>query len=75
MRHYSDQTDDDGYRACLFSDEEETLIDFADWLEAHDIGFTHNVIAVPELTDFTIWTHLITDASKVVLIKLTFGGR
>lgn len=74
MRHFTDHTDDEGYRASLYSDDEEVLIAFADWLTEHGIGFNHNVVAAPELEDFTVWTDWITDHRKAVLLKLTFGG-
>lgn len=74
MRHFSDHNDDEGYRASLYSDDEEELIAFADWLTENGIGFNHNVMAAPEIEDFTVWTDWIADPRLAVLLKMTWGG-
>lgn len=62
-----------GYRGAFHSDEEETLIAFSGWLRTQGIAFRHNVAAIPETYVFTILTEWITDKSKAVLLKMTWG--
>ncbi|WP_379921709.1 hypothetical protein [Erythrobacter sp. R86502] len=74
MIEYVDCLDDEGYRACLTSDQEETLIEFGNWLDQQGIAWTHDATAASEVEEFTIWTEWIADKGKAALLKLTFGG-
>jgi hypothetical protein len=65
--------DDEGYRACLTSDDGELLVEFAAWLDANGIKYTHDMVAADG--EFSVFTDWVTDRRKATLLKLTWGGR
>lgn len=76
---YTDHRDEDGYRACLFSDDLKELDAFAEWLKDRGIGcdydgqinFDHEGTVSTEID--SVMTEWITDPAVATLLKLTWG--
>lgn len=68
---FQDHTDDAGYRAMIASADTDVLLAFIEWLAANDIGHTFQT----DDSEIVVWTEWITDGSKAMLLKLTWGGR
>ena len=67
MTEYHGHYDDDGYRACVTSDDENTLIEFATCLNTNGVGHARDP------SEDAIWTQWIPEKAKAALLKLTWS--
>lgn len=72
MTRFWQATSELGHVVMLATQDEQVLIDWAEWLDAHRIGW--KMVTEAETGWDALSTDIITDTSLALLAKLTWGG-
>lgn len=69
---FYDAADDNGYVAMLATDDEDVLVEFGTWLAQH--GVVGDLVWDLDSNMEAVTTHIITDRTIAMLLKLRWGG-